>query len=201
MNKPKLTQDSTRDGHSTDYLDWEAELEKIEVKQDHREVSLDPIIMDQIFAQDDGFEFAGAFAEADAQEEIQSQIDLIIRIARKKLSGLTRYCILLILMSGASLQRIAQILGASQDVVKRAVNRGVKIIRECLSLNYGEFPVSPGKRPPLRASLFPLDTSDERQKFQTFLNQHTVAHISYRGEDPFREALVVYFTGKAAKKR
>ncbi|MGC9326879.1 MAG: hypothetical protein ACP5I1_04535 [Candidatus Hinthialibacter sp.] len=201
MNKQNVMQDSAREGQPAHSVDWESELEKLDVKQDYREVSLDPFIMDQIFTNNDGFEFAGAFAEADAQEEIQNQIDLITRIARKKLTGLTRYCILIILMTGASFQRLAQMLGASQDVIKRAVNRGVKIIRECLSIDYGEFPVSPGKRPPLRVSLFPLDTSDERQKFQDFLNKHTVAHIAYRGEDPFREALVVYFTGKAARKR
>jgi hypothetical protein len=45
-----------------------------------------------------------------------------------------------------------------------------------------------------------LDTQEERARFQAFLNQNTVTHIAYRGEGLFREVLIVFVRGKAARR-
>lgn len=181
--------------------EWEKELKAVAKERNRGELLFDPFLIEQTYADDKGIDFINALTDSDIEQEKSRQIDLVKRVVHRKLKGFTRYCLLLILMTGAGPKRISQILGIKEDVVARSIKRGTRIIQGCLASEFGEFPTAQGKRPSLRASLFPIDTPKEREQFQDFLNEHTVIHVSYSGEDLFREVLVIYLTGKAAKKQ
>jgi len=107
-----------------------------------------------------------------------------------------------LLETNASPARIAKRLDYSEETVRRHLHKAVGIIKECLAIEgrFGSFPLLPGTRPSTRVCLMSLDTQEERAQFQAFLNQNTVTHIAYRGEGLFREVLVVFVCGKAARK-
>lgn len=180
--------------------EWENDLKNFTKERNRGELLFDPFLIEQTCVDTKGLEFINALAASEWEQEKNRQIDLVKRVVQRKLKGFTRYCLLLILLTGAGPKRIAQILGMTEDIVNRAIRRGTKVVQGCLVSGFGEFPATHGKRPPLRASLFPIDTPKEREEFQNFLNEHTIIHISYRGEDLFREVLVIYLTGKAARK-
>ena len=181
-------------------VNWEEALKSVTRERDRREILFDPHVLQHLHLEGQKLEIVGEFVNYDSDMEKSRQIDLVRRIAQKKLKGLSRYCILMVLMTGAGPKRLSELLGVSQSVVNRAIQRGARIIRNCLSETLGDFPVAKGARPPVRASIFPLDTLKERERFQTFLNENTVVHVSYRGDDAFREVMAVYLTGKAAKR-
>jgi len=180
---------------------WESLLEEVTVKRPSNERTLNPQIMDSLYAKDDIIELLDRFVDSNWEDQSIRKIELVRKIANMKLKGLTRYCILLVLMTGAGPERISELLGnVSLSNVNRLLNKGINIIKKCLADNFGDFPVGKGTRPPVRASLFPLDTPEEKKQFTSFINEHTVMHVSYRGDDLFREALVIFLTGKASRR-
>ncbi|MBZ0257501.1 hypothetical protein K8I31_15650 [bacterium] len=176
---------------------WEEKLKDITVERDYHEAPWDPSILACICEQT-GLEALHEQRVDDVPSpETEKMIDAIRRVARKKLKGVNQQTILMMLSCGAGPRRMAQMLRVSEDTIRRSIERGVSVIRECLNdFDWGEFPVGRGKRPTVRAAVFPLDRPEEREQFQAFLNQRTVIHVSYRGDDLFREALVVYLVGK-----
>lgn len=192
--------DSLRHDPNMTASPWEEFLKGIAKDRDKREILVDPHILQQLHINDTVFSLMNGLVPTDT-DETERQIDLVRRIAQKKLKGLARYCVLLLLTTGVEPKRLAEILGTTTDTVNRVLERSIRTIRHCLSNNFGEFPTQSGKRPSIRASIWPLDTPRERERFQHFLNDHTVVHVSYRGDDMFREVLVVYMTGKTANRR
>ncbi len=202
-----IMNESANHGKSKCYSDtihppqWESLLKDVTAGRSSNERTLDPQMMDLLYAKDDIIELLDRFVDSNWEDESIRKIELVRKIAIMKLKGLTRYCILLVLMTGAGPQRISEILGnVSLHSVHRLLNKGINIIKKCLADNFGDFPVGKGARPPIRVCLFPLDTPEEKQQFTVFLNEHTVMHVSYRGDDLFREALVIFLTGKASRR-
>lgn len=120
-------------------------------------------------------------------------------MVKRKMRGIRQQCMLLFLTTGEDYQTIAKKLRVSYDTARRHVIAGTKILQQHFSEKHqGEFPARQGSRPTVRSALFPLDTSCEKIAFQTFLNQNVVTHIAYSAQSPFREALVVYLSGKSS---
>lgn len=177
--------------------EWEALLSNVSHSRDYHESSWDPAILSLMIEQSGFSQVNEQRIDEVAPPEIDRQLDAIRRLARRKLRGITQQCILLVLATGAGPGRIAKWLRVSEDTVRRSIERGVQTLRECLEpLEYGEFPAGKGRRPTVRAAVFALDSADERERFQAFLNERTVVHLSYRGDDIFREVMAVYLTGK-----
>ncbi len=181
--------------------EWENLLKDVAIDRSKNENTLDPLLMDMLYAKDDMIELLDRFVDSNWEDESIQKIELVRKIAINKLKGVSRYCILLTLMTGAGPKRIAEILGnVSVENVQRMLTKGIDTIKKCLADNFGDFPVGKGTRPPIRACLFPLDTPEEKKQFTAFLNEHTIMHVSYRGDDIFREALVIFLTGKPARR-
>ncbi|MDP8246273.1 MAG: hypothetical protein P9L94_19475 [Candidatus Hinthialibacter antarcticus] len=176
---------------------WEEKLKDITVERDYHEAPWDPGVLASICEQS-GLETLHEQRIDDVPSpETEKQIEAIRRVARRKLRGVSQQTMLLMLSCGAGPKRIAAMLRVSEDTIRRSIERGVAVVRECLNdFEWGEFPSGKGKRPTVRSALFPLDSVNEREQFQTFLNQRTIIHVSLRGDDLFREALVVYLVGK-----
>ncbi len=177
--------------------EWEEKLKDVTIERDYHEAPWDPGILASICEQT-GLESLHEQRIDDVPSpETEKRLDAIRRVARRKLKGVNQQAILLMLSCGAGPRRMAEMLRVSEDTIRRAIERGVGAIRECLNgFEWGEFPTGKGKRPTVRSGLFPLDTASEREQFQAFLNQRTIIHVSLRGDELFREALVVYLVGK-----
>ncbi|RJP19231.1 MAG: hypothetical protein C4527_26985 [Candidatus Omnitrophota bacterium] len=180
---------------------WEHLLRSVTKNHDSREILLDPFLMLNLFENETVEELANHRSDVVIDEESQKQIEIIRRIAYRKLSGVTRQCLLLLLNSNANFRQIADWLQLSDDTVRRHIQSAVEIIRSCLEQKNGAFPKLEGRRPVIRATIFPLDTLEEQTQFQCFLNQRKIVYVSFRGDDLFREALVVYRMKKAGVKR
>lgn len=176
---------------------WEEQLKDITVERDYHEAPWDPGILASICEQSGLEPIHEQRIDDVPNPETEKQIEAIRRVVRRKLKGVNQQTILLMLSCGAGPRRLAQMLRVSEDTIRRSIERSVAVIRECLNeFEWGEFPIGKGKRPTVRSALFPLDSANEREEFQAFLNQRTIVHISLRGDDLFREALVVYLVGK-----
>ncbi|MGI6455329.1 MAG: hypothetical protein ACOX5R_06850 [bacterium] len=177
--------------------EWEELLKDVTVERNFRERTIDPQVLLAIQGQINFTDLMELRPDWVSQQELGHQVELVREIAEHKLSGLSKTSLLILLSTGMTYIRIAELLGVTKDKVQRAVQSGVEKIREILSEpKTGDFPAKEGKRPPIRASIFPLDTAQERIQFQEFLNRKTVLHLSYSGDRLFREVLVVYVTGK-----
>lgn len=174
--------------------EWEALLSEVTFDLDYHEAPWDPGMLDSSPHQLNNP--AGWAEAASADEERRRQIALVHKIARSKLRGLPRKSVQLLLLTGAPTRQIATMLAVSDDAVQRALKKAVRIIRETVHNQPGHFPTPRKKRPTVRAALFPLDTAHERQRFQEFISEHTVVQLAYRGNDPMREALVIFLTGQ-----
>ncbi len=95
---------------------WEEFLKGIAKERDKREILVDPHILQQIHINDTAFSLMNGLVPGDS-EETEIQIDLVRRIAQKKLKGLARYCVLLLLTTGAEPKRLAELLGTTTDTV------------------------------------------------------------------------------------
>lgn len=176
---------------------WQIILEEAEPEFGYRELSWDPQVLQAMFDSLDRNPMVDEQIDEIPYGEQRQKVELIRRLARTKLKGVQQQAILIMLSNGAGPKRIALMLQVSEDTVRRAITKAVERIRECLkSDKTGDFPVRRGKRPVVRAAIFPLDVHDERERFQNFINEHTVMQVSYRGDEYFREALVLYLTHK-----
>lgn len=181
--------------------EWEEFLKDVTIEPDYREIPYDPIIVNDLKTGVPLNELIGLSTDQQSDQERLRQIELVRVIALRKLRGITRECILLLLSTGASHKQLARKLDVSIDTIQRSVKRAIKQITRFLSENNNQtFPTPPGKRPSLRVSFFPLDTNKERERFQLFVNENPVNHIAYRSDNLFKEALVIYLTGKPARK-
>ena len=176
---------------------WESFLRDITVPLHHHEKPYDPTILSQLVESSETAQLFDGPVEVYRKEECVRQIELIRKITARKLKGIQRKCLLLLLATNAQYRQIAEWLQVSDDTVLRSIKSAVEQIKPYLEeMKLGEFPTGRGRRPRIRVSLFPLDTVEEKIEFQAFLNTHTVRHVSYHVDDLFREALVVYKYGK-----
>lgn len=181
--------------------EWEALLEDVTHPQDWRETLRDPRQLANLTACSSYESFTQDTLKNEWEEISEHQIETVKRIAQRKLKGLVKNSILLLLSTGYGYKRLSELLHVHEDSVLRAVKRGIQQIREHLDAeHFGEFPIDKGKRPALRARVFPLDNPKEKNDFVHFLNKHIVVHLSYRGDDLFKEAMVVYLTGRPVNK-
>ncbi|MBI1388044.1 MAG: hypothetical protein GC154_06310 [bacterium] len=182
--------------------EWERLLDDVTVARDYHEATWNPNILAAICDQNSHAPLNELQIAPIPSKEVEKQLDAIRRIAMKKLSGINQQCILALMSTGAGPRRLAQLLRVSEDTVLRAFKRGVKVIRECLGEKASlDFPTEKGKRPVVRAAVMPLDLVEERERFAAFINERTIMHVSYRGDDLFREALVIYLVGKMGSGR
>ena len=181
--------------------EWEEALKDVTVNADSRELSYDPALLAEIHQ----IHFQDAFdgpIDVFHDEECLRQIEQIRHVADRKLKGQQRQCVLLLLATGTSYKKIAKMLHISDDTVCRQIQAAVASLKEYFKENcWGEFPTHAQTRPPVRAALFPLDTEEEKKAFLDFLNRHVVLHVAYSTQGRFREALVIYLTGKKAKRQ
>jgi hypothetical protein len=177
--------------------EWEKQLEDVTVKKDYREVVMDPSVLSRVLESGEENpigQLRDVFDDAWSIERIADAK----RVIRRKMKGKRRDCMLLLLSSGNTFQQISEKLLVSTDTVKRYVEYGVRELKNHFGETpSGEFPSKQGKRPVVRSAVFSLDTAGEKQEFQQFVNDHVVTHLAYSAQDPFREALVVYLSGKA----
>lgn len=176
---------------------WQIILEEAEPELGYRELSWDPQVLQSMFDTLDRNPMIDEQIDEIPHGDTRQKIELIKRIARTKLKGIPQQAILILLSNGSGPRRIASMLQVSEDTIRRGITKGIEKIRECLNTNKaGEFPVRRGKRPVVRAAIFPLDLKEERERFQEFINEQTIVQVSFRGDDVFREALVLYLTHK-----
>ncbi len=180
--------------------EWEKILERETAKRDAHEILWDPQALIQFVENEKLNEMCEKMSDPVSSENVKYQIDLIKRIAHRKLNGITKKCLLIYMNSEMNFKQISNILGISDDTIRRHIQKAIEIIKACVKNKEGEFPKNPGKRPLLRASIFPLDTPDEQRSFQNFINLQNVLHVSYLADDIFREALVVYRKKKPGMK-
>ncbi len=200
--KPNYSTDINTYQEETQPPEWEALLNDVTYPPNFAEIAWDPQLLGEMFDRLGMETLLDGPVDVYRDEECVRQIELTRKIADRKLQGLTRQVILLLLGTGASYQRMSELLHVSVDTIQRQVKQGVQQIRNVLKeKKMGEFPAGHGKRPTIRASLFPLDTKEERIQFVTFLNQHTVVHVAYNVDERFREVLAVYMTEGGRKKR
>lgn len=179
--------------------EWEALLEDVTVPPGRREIPFDPAMIPKVWEMEGEFAWDEGLSDAFTEDAMRRQIEEIRRVAERKLEGVQRKSLLLLLATGMTYRRIAAALKVSNDTVERAVKKGTEAVREHFGPKTpGPFPTRKGTRPVIRAAAFPLDTAEEKTAFQEFVNQHVVAHLAYSSEGRFREALVLYLTGKAA---
>jgi len=182
--------------------EWEALLEGVTVKRNWREVPWDPSTLANLHETLKWNELMDERIDLYPDEEKSNRIRVIQRIAERKLSGTARQCFLLCLNAGLTQKRIAELLRVHEDTVRRSIERGIAVVRECLKESpLGEFPAAKGRRPVVRVRIFPIDNRKEKEEFQRFINDHPVIHISYGGDNLFREVMTVYLTGKPGNRR
>lgn len=181
--------------------EWEKVLEDVTIKPSNHELLYDPHGLTHLKGSLTFLDYMNLRSDVQSEAEVLRQTDLVRKVIERKLKGLTQECLHMLLSTGATQKRIAKMLGVSEDKVQRSIKIGIKQIRYFLeSRGTRRFPVADGTRPAVRAAVFSLDTDEERSEFQNFLNRSTIIHISYRGDDLFREVLVIYQTGRSGKK-
>lgn len=201
MKQPRQSRSFHPDSEAIHPPEWEELLKDVTIARDYHEIPYDPACLAALEPVDSPYSEMDDNGGEPGLADVDQPAATVREIARRKLTGLPRRCILRILSTGAGHKQLAIELRVSEDTVRRAVQKGIQIIRDCLDhSSKKEFPVTKGKRPPIRAALFFLDTPAERQEFQEFLNRYPVLHISYRGGTLFREALILYKTGKTARR-
>ncbi|MBD3266946.1 hypothetical protein GF373_09775 [bacterium] len=180
--------------------EWERLLKEVTVQQNPYEMVVDPhrlarfhqTSMNEIWQDPDREEW---------DRHMLEQINMVRKVMDRKLSGKIKQCLEIVLSTGTGPNRIARILRISPETARNYIKRGIEAIRSCLTEQqaWGRFPSAEGTRPTVRVSILPLDTEQERAQFQQFANEHPIVHVSYRGEEMFREVLVIYLTGKSKK--
>lgn len=179
--------------------EWEEILRDVTVERDRHEVLFDPATAAstnppftlQELQRDCGIE--------EQEQDRMKQAELLRCIIRKKLRGKMQKCMEFLLNAGYGPRKIARKLNLSEDTIRRYIAKSIRIIKECISEEgkTGMIPAPSGKRPRLRVSILALDTQSERNKFLHFVNENQILHLSYRGNEMFREILAVYSIGKS----
>lgn len=176
---------------------WEEQLKDVTVESNYREIVMDPVVLNQIIELCQEDNPIGKVISVFDDEGLRKKITEAKSVVRRKMKGVRRNCMLLLLTTGDDYHAIACKMRISYDTARRHVLAGTNILKQHFSSQQsGEFPARQGTRPTVRTALFPLDTSGEKTEFQTFLNRHVVTHVAYSAQAPFREALVVYLSGK-----
>jgi len=178
-------------GQAKKTIDYEAEMDKVTVKRPRNEVLVDPRILADVL--DGTSEEFRHYLTASPEMVIErwDQTERLRAIAARKLAGREREIVLTLLSSGCSQQEAARVLGISRETVRVHLARAEQKLREHVEPR-GELLFPAGEDHPRRASLFPLDTAAERERFQEFINHHHVRFVAYGIHTDFREALVLF---------
>ncbi len=180
--------------------EWEEQLKDVTKEMDHHEYPFEPNFlnrMQELSGENPIGQVRDIFSDADWLAKIAE----LKSVVRKKMSGVRRNCMLMMLSTGEDCQRIATKLRVSYSTVKRHIEAGNKILKDHYASNpHGEFPSKQGERPVVKTCIFPLDTDAEKREFQRFVNRHVTTHIAYSADQRFREALVVYLKGAKASR-
>lgn len=170
--------------------DWESILDKVTLKANKDEVLFDPYIIDTLLVAQSPNYLKSLALDPRLAEEKKEQINRLRAIARQKIEGRPRECLLLLLSGCDSYTEIGDQLGFSRDTVRRALEEAAPRLKAHIRTpRCGTFPSAPGHR--LKTALFPLDTEEEQKHFQNFLNTHQIVHLAL-ATGPFREILVIY---------
>ncbi len=173
--------------------EWEEILKDVTVYRDRHEIPFDPLILPIL---EERYHLPDLQQISDSDEScfvLDRDLDRIRQAIDRKLRGKTKSCILLSMLTGWSHARIGTILGLSKDTVRRHLDAAVEMLKEFFrESSERSFPRFHRSRKILRAAIFPLDTNEERKKFQDFVNENIVLHLAYDTDEDFREAMVVY---------
>lgn len=175
-------------------VDYETEMEKVTVRPPRGEVLMDPHILAEVL---DGSSDEFRHYLTTSPEMVIERWDQLERlrcVAARKLAGKERDVVLTLLGSGCSQRQAAKILGISRETVRQHLARAQSKLKEHVGpREEARFPSRDGDRH--RAALFPLDTGEERRRFQEFINRHEVRFVAYGLSENFREALVIHCSG------
>lgn len=170
--------------------DWESILDKVTLKANKDEVLFDPYIIDTLLVAQSPNYLKSLALDPRLAEEKKEQINRLRAIARQKIEGRPRECLLLLLSGCDSYTEIGDQLGFSRDTVRRALEEATPCLKAHIRKpSGGLFPAARDHR--LKTELFPLDTEEEQEHFQDFVNKHRVVHLAL-ATGPFREILAVY---------
>lgn len=170
---------------------WEALLKDVTVEQNKQEVNMNPFLLDILIPVYSPDYVKNLFMDSRLSQEREGQMSLLQEIAREKLDGYPRECILLLLSGYDSYSEIGQRLGIARNTVRKHIEEAAKRLKAHIQDPKSEiqFPACRWQR--YKSRLFRLDTTDEQNHFQSFINQHEVVHLAL-SNGRFREALIVY---------
>lgn len=172
-------------------VDYGAEMESVTVKPPRGEVLMDPhVLADVLEASSEEFRHY-LTASPEMVIERWEQLERLRCIAARKLAGKERDLVLLLLGTGCSQRQAAKLLGLSRDTVRSHLESAQRRLKEH-SLPRGEVRFRGARGAVHRAALFPLDTAEEQDRFQEFINRHNIHFVAYGLSTEFREALVIY---------
>ena len=173
--------------------EWENILKDVTVYRDRREILFDPIVLPVLQERYRLPSISDIGGQDDVYAVLDGDVQRLRRAIERKLSGKTKACVLLSMLTGWSHARIGKVLRVSKDTVRRHLESGLETLRSYFRES-GErtFPRFHRSRKVFRVALFPLDTDEERRAFQDFTNENIIVHLAYSGGDDFREVMVVY---------
>ncbi len=170
--------------------DWESILDKVTVKAKKEEVLFDPYIIDTLLVTQSPNYLKTLALDPRLAEEKKEQVSRLCAIAKAKLERRQRECVLLLLCGYDSYTEIGKKLGFSRDTVRRTLEEApARLKAHVQKSRCGTFPAARGHR--LKTALFPIDTEEEQERFQRFLNEHEIIHLAL-ATGPLREVLAVY---------
>ncbi len=175
--------------------EWENILKDVTVQRDGREILFDPVLLPILQERYHLPSIAEIGGKHDGFGVVDADVKRFRRAVERKLSGKTKLCVLLLMLTGWSNPRIGRALAMSKDTVRRHLESGAETLERYFRES-GErtFPRFHRSRKVFRVGLFPLDTDEERRAFQDFSNENMIVHVAYSGGDDFREVMVIYMT-------
>jgi len=169
---------------------WEALLKEVTLKENRNEILCDPFVLDTLAAHNSNGYTRSLFEDSRLSEEREEQLRRVQRIAREKLRGMQRECILLLFAGYDSYSEIAERLEISRNTVHSYIREATQLLKAHIEgKSPSHFPSTRNQR--YRTVLFALDTLDEQKEFQAFLNTHQIFHLAL-SSGHFHKALVVY---------
>ena len=172
-------------------MDYEREMDSVTVKPPRGEVLVEPRILSEVFQNYSGEYMQGLEECPEMIWERWDQIERLRFIAARKLEGRNREAILMLLSAGFSQRRMSELLGLARNTLRKHVENAEKILRE--HVEKAPIMVFPGSRKDgLKTVVFSVDTEEERARFQEFVNENEVQHISYTGNGDLRAVMVLF---------